>query len=118
MYPSQSPSTPHLPSMMAPPMPPMSPRVTAPMPATNAGWAVAAMIFFWPLAFAAFAHSSKVTGLWLSGDHAAAQDAADRAKRLGKISLLLWAILSVAFIVLYVAMIAEIISSARSVSYY
>ncbi|MCF3940674.1 CD225/dispanin family protein [Gordonia tangerina] len=88
------------------------------MPATNVGWAVAAVIFFWPLAFAAFTHSSNVIRLWLSGDHIAAEDASRRAKTLGKVALAIWAVLTVAVIVFYAVMISTALSSASSYSYY
>ncbi|MFD4268129.1 CD225/dispanin family protein [Rhodococcus sp. NPDC058481] len=74
---------------------------TPTLPATNAGWAAAALIFFWPLAFAAFNHSSRVYPLWASGDFAGAKYASDRAKSLGKISLLLWVVFFVLIVVFY-----------------
>ncbi|MGW4482022.1 CD225/dispanin family protein [Rhodococcus triatomae] len=88
-------------------------RVAAPpLPATNAGWAAAALIFFWPLAFAAFNHSSRVYPLWATGDYAGAQHASDRAKSLGKWSLLLWVVFLALVVVFYVVVIAFAISSA------
>ena len=36
-------------------------------PSVNAGWAVAALLFFWPLSFSAFAHAFNVYPLWASG---------------------------------------------------
>ncbi len=81
--------------------------VTAPpLPASNAGWAAAALLFFWPLAFAAFNHSSRVYPLWATGDYAGAQHAPDRAKSLGKTSLLLWVVFFVLMMVLYGVVIA------------
>ncbi|MCX2966190.1 CD225/dispanin family protein [Gordonia aquimaris] len=115
MYPSQSSPS----ASPRPTMPPPAPqRASTPMPATNVGWAVAAVIFFWPLAFAAFTHSSNVTGLWLSGDHIAAEDASRRAKTLGKVALAIWAVLTVAVIVFYAVVIATALASASSYSYY
>ena len=56
-------------------------------PKSNVGWAVAAIVFFWPVAFSAFTHSNNVYQLWCRGDFAGAQYASDRAKRLGQISI-------------------------------
>lgn len=80
-------------------------------PPSNMGWAAAALIFFWPLAFAAFGHAGNVTTLWLSGDRAGAQHASDQVKRLGKYALIAFAVLFVISIVLYVAVIASAVSS-------
>ncbi|MBM9839640.1 CD225/dispanin family protein [Rhodococcus hoagii] len=84
-------------------------------PKSNVGWAVAAVVFFWPLAFAAFNHATSVYPLWASGDHAGAQHAAERAKRLGVISLAVWAVLCVLVVFAYVALIGWAISSAADI---
>lgn len=81
-------------------------------PPTNAGWAVAAVIFFWPLAFSAFTHSSSVYPRWASGDYHGAQYASDRTKQLGKYALWIFAGLWGAFVVFYIVIIAVVISSA------
>ncbi|MFC9840367.1 CD225/dispanin family protein [Rhodococcus sp. NPDC127530] len=69
-------STQHTP----PPTPP-------PLPPSNVGWAVAAVVFFWPLAFAAFSDALKVFPRWCSGDLAGARAASRRARTLGIIAL-------------------------------
>jgi hypothetical protein len=56
-------------------------------PPVHAGWAVASLLFFWPLAFSAFTHAFNVYPLWASGDVAAARQASDRVRRLGQLSL-------------------------------
>ncbi|EOM76194.1 CD225/dispanin family protein [Rhodococcus rhodnii] len=82
------------------------------VPPRNAGWAVAATLFFWPLAFAAWNHVHDVVPRWLEGNYQAAQYASDRAKKLGKIALLVWALLFVLLIVFYVAIVAVAVSAA------
>lgn len=67
-------------------------------PKSNIGWAVAAIVFFWPVAFSAFTHSSNVYRLWSMGDMAGAQYASERAKRLGQISILVFVVLSVLYV--------------------
>ncbi|GAA3706325.1 CD225/dispanin family protein [Gordonia hankookensis] len=91
-----------------------APRIpsTPPVPPTNAGWVVAAVIFFWPVAFAAANHSSRVFSLWSTGDYVAAQHASERAKALGKIALVVWAVLLVVMVVFYGAAIAMAISAS------
>lgn len=83
---------------------------TAPPP-SNIGWAVAALLFFWPISFSAFTHSSNVFPMWSTGDHQGAQYASDRAKQLGKIALIVWAVLIVGFFVVYGVLIAVILNS-------
>ena len=84
-------------------------------PKSNIGWAVAAVVFFWPLAFAAFNHATSVYPLWAAGDHAGAQHAAERAKRLGVISLAMCAVLCVLAVFAYIALIGWAISSATDI---
>ena len=80
-------------------------------PPSNMGWAAAALLFFWPLAFASFSNAGSVATLWLSGDRVGAQHASDQAKKLGKYSLIAFAVLFVLSIVLYVVVIASAVSS-------
>ncbi|MFD6673162.1 CD225/dispanin family protein [Rhodococcus zopfii] len=88
------------------------------LPPQNTGWAVAALLFFWPLAFSAFSHSAKVYPLWAMGDSAGAQAASDSAKRLGRIALLVWAVLVVLIVVLYVAIFAAAMSAVNDLPTY
>lgn len=84
-------------------------------PKSNVGWAVAALIFFWPTAFSAFTHAMNVYPLWATGDLAGAQHASERAKKLGMISLILWAVLCVLIVVFYVVVIGWAISNAADI---
>ena len=58
-----------------------------PVPPSNAGWAVVAILFFWPVAFSAFNHLHDIVPKWLMGDYQGAQYASERVKALGKIAL-------------------------------
>ncbi len=58
---------------------PDAPARSLPRPAANAGWAVASLLFFWPLAFSAFTHAFNVYPLWASGD----VEGARRTRRTG-----------------------------------
>jgi Interferon-induced transmembrane protein len=53
----------------------------------NAGWAVASLLLFWPLSFAAFTHPFNVHPLWARGDVVGARAASDRVRRLGQLSM-------------------------------
>ncbi|HET8994267.1 MAG TPA: CD225/dispanin family protein [Rhodococcus sp. (in: high G+C Gram-positive bacteria)] len=88
------------------------------LPAQNTGWAVAALIFFWPLAFSAFDNSSKVFPLYMMGDYEGAHRASAQAKKLGKISLIIWAVFMVLFIVLYVVIFVVAMASVEAVTDY
>ena len=85
-----------------------------PMPPQNTGWAVASIVFFWPLAFSAFGHSAKVFPLWSMGDYEGAQRESDQAKKLGKLALIICAVLIVLFIVLYGLIIAVAVANVGS----
>lgn len=78
------------------------------LPSSNAGWAVVAVIFFWPLAIPAFNHALKVHPLWLSGDVQGAQHSSNRAGFFGKLSLGIF----VAFMLLYFGFIALVIANS------
>jgi hypothetical protein len=79
-------------------------------PSPHAGWAVAALLFFWPLSFSAFSHAFNVYPLWASGNVAGAQYASDRVRRLGQLSLWIFGGLLLLFAVLYVIMLVVFIA--------
>ena len=92
----------------APTQPPPAP-APAP-PSANAGWAVAALMFFWPLAFSAFTHAFNVYPLWAAGNVAGAHYASDRVRRLGQLSLWIFGGLLLLFTVLYAIFLVVLIS--------
>jgi hypothetical protein len=83
-------------------------------PKNNIGWADAAIVFFWPVAFSAFTHSNNVYRLWSIGDLAGAQYASDRAKRLGQISILVSLVLSVLYVVFLFVWMTSLLGSMNS----
>jgi hypothetical protein len=87
----------------APTTPTQAPPAQAPFgpPPHNVGWAVAAVLFFWPLAFSAFNHAFNVYPLWVSGNYAGAQCASDRVRRLGQLSLWIAGALLLVFVIIY-----------------
>ena len=97
-------------SDVPPPEQPTGPVVAAQPPPANAGWAVAALLFFWPLSFAAFTHAFNVYPLWASGNAAAAQYSSDRVRRLGQLSLWIFGGLLLLFAILYVILLVVLIS--------
>src|SRR5581483_10318301 len=82
-----------------------------PPPPTHAGWAVTALLFFWPLSFSAFTHAFNVYPLCARGDIVGAQAASDRTRKLGIISLWLFGILlllcAIGYTVFIIVMIAH-----------
>jgi len=84
--------------------------VSAPPP-SNAGWAVATILFFWPLAFSAFNHLHDIYPRWAMGDHQGALEASARVKSLGKTALWIFVGVFVGFIVLYGLIIAAALSA-------
>ncbi|NMN98634.1 CD225/dispanin family protein [Antrihabitans stalactiti] len=74
---------------------------TSVQPPSNAGWAVAAALFFWPLSFSAFTHAFNVYPLWASGDIQGAREASDRVRRLGQLSLWIAGALLLLLLVVY-----------------
>ena len=77
-----------------------SPTSEATMPPVHAGWAVATLLCFWPLAFSAFTHAFNVYPLWADGDGAAARHASNRVRRLGQLSVWIAAVLVLITVVL------------------
>ncbi|MBY4129285.1 CD225/dispanin family protein [Rhodococcus fascians] len=77
------------------------------LPASNAGWAVVAVIFFWPLAIPAFNHALKVFPLWSMGDVQGAQYSSQRAAFFGKLALIIFG----AFMALYLVFIGLVFST-------
>jgi Interferon-induced transmembrane protein len=87
------------------------PAPTAPVPPPhNVGWAVAAVLFFWPLSFSAFSHAFNVFPLWASGNYAGAQYASDRVRRLGQLSLWIAGGLLLLFAIFYAIFVMVLIS--------
>lgn len=77
-------------------------------PPSHGGWAVAAIVFFWPLAFVALSRSLEVYPLWAEGRHAEAQAASASVRKLGQISLWIF----VGFIILYVVFMIAMVAIA------
>ncbi len=91
---------------------PQAPAAPAPVgpPPHHAGWAVAAVLFFWPLSFSAFTHAFNVYPLWAAGNYAASQYASDRVRRLGQLSLWIAGGLLLLFIIFYAIFLMVLIS--------
>lgn len=83
-------------------------------PPSNVGWAVAAIVFFWPLAFSAFTHALNVQPAWAVGDYARALYSAERARKLGLLSIGIWVALFALFIVFYIVVFAVAISGSSA----
>jgi len=82
-------------------------------PPSNIGWAVASILFFWPLSFVAMTRALQVYPLWAAGRHAEAEAASATAKKLGLISIAVVAVL----IVLYFVFIFVMVGVAATAGY-
>ncbi|MDT5092461.1 MAG: hypothetical protein QOH60_1824 [Mycobacterium sp.] len=100
------------------PTPEASPRLPDVPPSANAGWAVAAVLFFWPLSFSAFSHAFNVYPLWAAGDLLGAKAASDRVRRLGVLSLWLFGALMLIFGILYAVFAIVMISHGYGHGHY
>ena len=69
------------------------------------GWAVASILFFWPLSFIAMTRALEVYPLWAAGRYAEAEAASATAKRLGMISLAIVAVLIILYLIFIFAMV-------------
>ncbi len=94
------------------PAPPTPPGYRPPVPPTNAGWAVAASVLFFPVAFSAWTAALNVTRLWVMDDFYGAQAASDKAKRLGKIALGIGVTIFVLYFAFFITIVAVSISNA------
>lgn len=83
-------------------------------PKSNVGWAVATLIFFWPLAFSAFTHALDVYPSWAAGDVPRAAYHSQRARTLGLWSIAIAAILFVLGGLLYVVAIVAMVDAVSS----
>ncbi|MFC9788383.1 CD225/dispanin family protein [Rhodococcus sp. NPDC127528] len=108
--PVESPPPPESGDVVASATTPRSAAANGPRPPSNAGWAVASLLFFWPLAFAAFTHAFNVFPLWASGEAQAARDASDRVRRLGQISLWIAGVLLLLLAVVYAVVAVVVIA--------
>lgn len=82
-----------------------NPAAGRPGPPSNVGWAVASILFFWPLSFVAMTRALDVYPLWAAGRHAEAEAASATAKKLGVLSLAIVAVLIVVYFVFIFAMV-------------
>jgi Interferon-induced transmembrane protein len=68
----------------------------------NLGWGIAGLILFWPVGLFALIKAIQVGSRQSAGDTAGAQEASDSAKKLGKIAVIVGAVLIVLYCVFVV----------------
>jgi hypothetical protein len=78
-------------------------------PPAHLGWAITAVVFFWPLAIAAFINYARVDRDYYRGDLAGAQRASRLVRRLGIIAL----IVGPCLLILYAAVVLIVWSNTR-----
>jgi hypothetical protein len=80
-------------------------RPAGPPPPSRLGWAIAALLLFWPLAIPAFIYSNRVESAWYQGDVAGARRASDNAKTCGVIAVVVGVVMALLMIVLFAAVL-------------
>ena len=65
----------------------------APQINNNLGIAIVGLLLFWPVGLFALINSTKVNGLVAQGDFHGATDAANQAKKMGKLAIIIGAVL-------------------------
>lgn len=81
--------------------------VAGPPPPSNLGWAIAAIILFWPLGIPALINATRVDTQWFRGDPAGAITSSTNARRFA-----MWAIgISVTLFVLAIVFFIAVLSS-------
>lgn len=84
------------------------PQGTVPSIPSHLGWAIVAILLFWPTGIPAVVYASRVDNLVMMGNYAGAQEASGKAKTFATISTVLCAIWVV------IAIVAGIVSAAAS----
>ena len=97
--------------------PPYARRPPGPPPSNQIGWAIVAIILFWPLAIPAFIYSSRVESAWNYGDVAGAEQASQNAKKCGVAALIVGIVIAVLMIVLFAAVFSQVDSSSPDVQF-
>lgn len=72
-------------------------------PNNNLVLAIISLLCCWPIGIPAVVFAAQVNGKWASGDHAGAQESADKAKKFGIIALVLGIIATVLYVILMMA---------------
>jgi hypothetical protein len=78
----------------------------------NLGWGIAGLILFWPVGLFALIKAIKVGSLSAAGDTAGAQASSDSAKKLGKIAVIVGAVLIVLYCLIFVVIGAMMSSTS------
>jgi hypothetical protein len=78
----------------------------------NLGWGIAGLLLFFPVGLFGLLKAVKVNALAAAGDTAGATEAADGAKKLGKIAVIVGGVL----IALYCVFFVVVIGAASSMS--
>jgi hypothetical protein len=77
-------------------------------PPGHLGWAITALVFFWPLAIAAFINYARVDRDYYRGDLAGAQRASGMVRKLGIIAL----VLGPCLVILYITVVLIALSNS------
>jgi hypothetical protein len=82
-----------------------------PKPDTNIGWAIGALLMFWPLCIPAFMASSNVDSRYYAGDYQGSLQASEDAKKWGKWGVFIGVGLIAAVFIIYMIILIAVLSS-------
>jgi hypothetical protein len=85
-------------------------------PNKNIGWAIAALLLFWPLAIPSFIAALKVSDLWFTGRYDEAVRASADAKKWGVAGVVVGGIWIAVVVAVYVALIVSAIIGGSTLS--
>ncbi|CAM00810.1 interferon-induced transmembrane protein [Saccharopolyspora erythraea NRRL 2338] len=75
-------------------------------PNNNIGWGIGSIFLCWPFAIPSLIKATSVQNLWAQGQFQQAQEAADEAKKWGKIGIIVgasgWALLILFYVIVFV----------------
>lgn len=90
--------------------------VRAMPPNKNIGWAIAALLLFWPLAIPSFIAALKVSDLWFTGRYDEAVRAAADAKKWGVAGVVVGGAWIGIVVVVYAVLIVSMITGGSTLS--
>jgi hypothetical protein len=100
--------------MEYPPPPGFGLRQLLVRPPANYGWAVAALVLFWPLSIPAFLSARRVDSAWAAGDRIGAFAASQTARTYGLVGVVVGAVLWL-LVLIWLVVILAFVAHTRDV---
>ena len=91
-------------------------RLPVEKPPDHMGWAIAALLLFWPLCIPAFINASRVDKAWYAGDRLGALRASESARTYGLVGVVTGVVLWLLAVLFFVAVLVIFARSGSSFS--